>query len=127
MVRTNYSNEAAWVELRRQAEARREDGFRANLYFYSDPLLGDLTTDQLVDLVKSGPFRTFFFVADDETLANPEHPVIAVDIHGQPGRTFRVIPSALWSVENNLAIFNMDFFEFADNVDADGVFRGFHR
>jgi hypothetical protein len=58
MVRTNYSSEAAWVELRRQAEATSEDRFRANLYLYSDPLPGDLTTDHLVDLVKSGPFRT---------------------------------------------------------------------
>jgi hypothetical protein len=30
-------------------------------------------------------------------------------------------------VENNLSLFNMDFFEFADAVEADGVFRGFRR
>jgi hypothetical protein len=29
------------------------------------------------------------------------------------------------SIENNLSLFNMDFWEFADNVDDDGVFRGF--
>jgi len=29
------------------------------------------------------------------------------------------------SVENNLSIANMDFSEFADNVDKDGIFRGF--
>jgi hypothetical protein len=28
-------------------------------------------------------------------------------------------------VENNLSLANMDFHEFADNVGADGVFRGF--
>ena len=28
-------------------------------------------------------------------------------------------------MENNLSLFNMDFFEFADAVDDDGVFRGF--
>jgi len=28
-------------------------------------------------------------------------------------------------VENNLSLANMDFEEFADSVDADGVFRGF--
>ena len=28
-------------------------------------------------------------------------------------------------VENNLSISNMDFYEFADNADADGIFRGF--
>ncbi|MDH6214469.1 hypothetical protein M2283_001752 [Streptomyces pseudovenezuelae] len=31
----------------------------------------------------------------------------------------------LWSIENNLSGANMDFEEFADAVDDDGVFRGF--
>jgi hypothetical protein len=29
------------------------------------------------------------------------------------------------SIENNLSIANMDFAEFADSVNEDGVFRGF--
>jgi hypothetical protein len=31
----------------------------------------------------------------------------------------------MWGVENNLSVANMDFHEFADNVEDDGVFRGF--
>jgi hypothetical protein len=31
----------------------------------------------------------------------------------------------MWSVENNLSIANMEFGEFAGNLDQDGVFRGF--
>ncbi|MFF4054379.1 DUF6924 domain-containing protein [Streptomyces sp. NPDC001668] len=31
----------------------------------------------------------------------------------------------LWSMENNLSGANMDFEEFADAVEEDGVFRGF--
>lgn len=41
------------------------------------------------------------------------------------GRTFRIIPSEMWGIENNLSIANMDFRDFADSADADGVFRGF--
>ena len=48
-----------------------------------------------------------------------------MDLLGEPGRTFRVIPSEIWGVENNLSIANMGFEEFADAVDSDGVFRGF--
>lgn len=48
-----------------------------------------------------------------------------VDLDDEPGRTFRVIPRELWSVENNLSIANMDYRDFADSVGADGVFRGF--
>jgi len=51
--------------------------------------------------------------------------VLVVDLYDEPGRSFRVVPQEAWSVENNLSISNMDFEEFADSVDADGVFRGF--
>jgi hypothetical protein len=35
------------------------------------------------------------------------------------------VPRQVQAIENNLSIANMDFFEFADSADADGVFRGF--
>jgi hypothetical protein len=38
---------------------------------------------------------------------------------------FRCIPAEMWGVENNLNIANMDWEDFADEVDADGIFRGF--
>jgi hypothetical protein len=41
------------------------------------------------------------------------------------GRTFRCAVREFASVEPNLAIANMDYHEFADRVDQDGVFRGF--
>jgi hypothetical protein len=41
------------------------------------------------------------------------------------GREFRAIPTAVQSIENNLSIANMDFEDFAEAVDEDGVFRGF--
>jgi hypothetical protein len=48
-----------------------------------------------------------------------------MDLHREPGRTFRVIPSEVWGIENNLWLANMEFAEFADSVDPDGIFRGF--
>jgi len=65
------------------------------------------------------------FVVDHTTMTHEEHPVVVLDLWREPGRTFRVIPSQVWSVENNLSIANMDFFEFANNVGDDGIFRGF--
>ena len=69
--------------------------------------------------------RTFIFVADRLALTNPDGPILVIDTFEQPGRSFRVIPASMWSVENNLAISNMDFAEFAAAVARDGVFRGF--
>ena len=125
VLRTDFSDPSAWSELRRLMELPSEDGFRAQLSFVDDPDLRDLSLDQLMALVRGSMYRTFFFVADHRALADPEHAVLVVDTNEQSGRTFRVVPSEAWSVENNLSLSNMDFSEFADNADADGVFRGF--
>jgi hypothetical protein len=47
-----------------------------------------------------------------------------VDLFDEPGRTFRVIPSEMWGIENNLSTSNMGFDEFAVLADKDGIFRG---
>jgi hypothetical protein len=42
-----------------------------------------------------------------------------------PGYEFCTNPSQIQGIENNLSTANMDFGEFADSVDEDGVFRAF--
>jgi hypothetical protein len=49
-----------------------------------------------------------------------------LDLGEEPERPFRVIPREMQGIADNLAIANMDFYEFAESVDPDGVFRGFH-
>jgi hypothetical protein len=54
-----------------------------------------------------------------------EHHLLVLDPFNPTGETFRVIPSEAWGVENNLSLANMDYIEFVDSSDSDGVFRGF--
>src|SRR5262249_59564922 len=79
---------------------------------------------QLVPLATEIARRTFMFVVDRTTMTHEEHPVAVLDLWREPGRTFRVIPSQMWAVQNNLWLANMDFFEFANAVGYDGIFRG---
>jgi hypothetical protein len=123
-VRTDFSDEAAWESVCAAIQAPVGD-FRAYVDFVSDLDYDGLTPDGLLPLIPKHPYRSFAFIIDRVALAHPEHPILAVDLRAEPGRTFRVIPSVVHSVENNLSITNMDFFEFADAVDADGIFRGF--
>ena len=51
--------------------------------------------------------------------------VVYVDLYDDPGRSFRCAASEIAFIESNLSIANMDFEEFADSVDGDGVYRGF--
>ena len=121
IVRTDFSNEAAWHVV---ALAIREpvDGFYAYVDFVDDAAFEGATVEQLVKLGNDA-HRSFLIVADGETMSGSEHTLLIVDAFADPGRTFRAVPSGIQSIENNLSIANMDFAEFADAVDADGVYR----
>ena len=102
------------------------DGFLANLTFVEDRAFEvAAVADLIAAAAAAGQFRTFMFVADGVTMHAADHPVLVIDLADQPGRSFRVIPSEMWSVENNLSLANMDFQDFSESVDAAGVFRGF--
>jgi hypothetical protein len=99
---------------------------RASVEFADDRRYEGMTVDQLLARVPAGTHHRVFFVVDHETLTDPEHPVLAVDLD-EPGRTFRVIPSWMWDVQNNLAISNTDWESYADDAGEDGVYRGWER
>lgn len=124
LLRTDFSDDVAWAELCESVQQPNEDGFSAVVDCISDPAYDKLTIEQLLDLANESN-RSFVFIADRPTFTNVERPILVVDLYDEPGRTFRVIPREMWSVENNLFIANMDFNEFADSVGADGIFRGF--
>jgi hypothetical protein len=124
LLRTDFSDDAAWVALC-AAISQPVGEFQAYVSVVSDPQYSDLVPEELPGLVPRNQRRSFAFVADCVTLSHPEHPVLVVDLRQQPGRTIRVIPSEAWGIENNLSLGNMDFDEFADAADQDGIFRGF--
>ena len=124
VLRTDFSDDSAWASI--CAAIKQPVGeFRASVDFVSDPEYDGLTVEQLTGLMPEDSDLTFAFIVDRVALTHPEHPILVVDLYDEPGRTFRVIPSRMYSVENNLSIANMDFEEFAEEVDDDGIFRGF--
>ena len=126
MLRTDFSDDAAWRAVCAAAQAPQGPlQFRANLDFVSDREYEEATFAQLVSSATEIADRTFIFVVDRTAVTHVEHPVAVLDVSHEPGRSFRVVPSEVWSVENNLSIGNMDFEEFAEAADADGIFRGF--
>lgn len=125
LLRTDFSDDAAWALLCEAVQRPTEDGYKALVDCVSDPAYDRLTVDQLVAMCPIGGVRSFAFIADGATFASPERLVLVVDLYDEPGRSFRVIPREMWGVENNLTMANMNYCEFADCVDPDGVFRGF--
>ena len=64
------------------------------------------------------------FVADAQAMTVADPSILCLDLLAL-GETVRTIPGELWSIENNISIANMDFAEFTEAADRDGVFRGF--
>jgi hypothetical protein len=124
VVRTDFLDESAWARICREIEAPVGE-FRAYVSYVSDPDFDGLSRSALTSLGQRGPYRSFMFVVDQVSLTDAEHPILVLDLADKPGQTFRVIPREMWSVENNLSISNMDFSDFAESADSDGVFRGF--
>jgi hypothetical protein len=128
VIRTDFENEASWTticDLIRQPRRDAGQEFFAYVEFLDDADFSDLTDQELLARVPSDYCHTFLFVVDIVATRSPDFPVLVIDLHNERGRTFRTIPSQIQSIENNLSISNMDFYEFADTVDEDGVFRDF--
>jgi hypothetical protein len=124
LIRTDFSDERAWRDVARAAIAGNNDGFQARLAIVDDPAFDGSAAEPLARLAAIETLHACLFLADATTMIHADHPLLSLDLR-PPGRSFRVMPAALWGVENNLAIANMDFEEFADAVDEDGIFRGF--
>ena len=126
VIRSDFSDQEAWEAIGAAILQLTEEGFGAQVELVDDAAYRGLTMEQLLDLIPEGDERPFFLmVVDDVSVRSPEHPILVVDLWHEPGREFRAIPAAVQSIENNLSIANIDFAEFADAADEDGVFRGF--
>ena len=124
VLRTDFSNEAAWETI--CATIRQPVGdFRAYVNFIDDVEYRDITKDQLLGLVPKSYSHTFIIVVDQTAIFSPDFPLLIVDLYDGSGREFRAISSQIQSIQNNLSLANMDFEEFAESVDKGGVFRGF--
>jgi hypothetical protein len=126
VLRTDFSNQIVWEMIRALIE--KPVGiyrFRANVDFIDDLQYANLAKDQLLELITEDYNHTFIMVVDKVAISHSEHPLLIVELYEKSGREFRAIPSQIQGIENNLSIANMDFEEFAEVVDEDGVFRGF--
>ena len=143
VVRTEFSDEKQWLKIRDLISAEQIDGkqkFFAHVKFVSHEDYRDKAPRNIVKSLPDNYRGHFCFVIDRASVLNQDHVVLVVgfypsdqkSFHRLPRdtptsdiKTFRALPSQIQAIENNLSIANMDFEEFANAVDKDGVFKGF--
>lgn len=124
LIRTDFSSDEAWQRVIVAASTASPDGFRANLQMIDDHRFAGADPATLAKAVDEKNDHVLLVIADTSTMTGPEMSLLCIDPI-PPGGQFRVVPEQLWGVENNVSLANMDFSEFANAVDTDGVFRGF--
>ncbi|MBK6014996.1 hypothetical protein [Streptomyces sp. MBT53] len=125
VLRTDFSDERAWDGVRAALDAVGDHSLAT---YISELRFADLDVQTLVDeeaVADEDDQIINVFLADGTTMNDPAHPLLAVDLSDEPGRTFRVPARWFPHVSANLGIANMDFAEFADAADESGTFRGF--
>jgi hypothetical protein len=125
LVRTDFNDDAAWEETKAATLAENGEGFRAYLQVVDDATLREAIWQDLRRAALALEHRAaVLFIADRAALAG-DHPIQVVDLSSDSRPPFRCVARELWGVDNNVNMANMDWEDFADNVEADGIYRGF--
>lgn len=130
VVRADFSDNEVWEQLKEEIISPTDEGFLARVEFVEDrALVGLDETAIAARYPRAYPHQyrhPVLFVVDAVTFSLPERSLLAINLNaGDDSGPFRTLPRQVQSIENNLSISNMDFFEFAGSVGRDGVFRGF--
>lgn len=127
VLRTDFSDDTKWAQVCDLiAKSGKGLGFQPdpNIDYLSDKKFDKLKNERLLN--RSHDYEhPFIFVVDIITIYDNEHPILCIDLYNQPGQYFRTLPSEMWDIENNLSLSNMDFEEFYQLTDDDGIFRSF--
>jgi hypothetical protein len=138
---SDFSSDPAWKDLCRDAatippEVRKgvaqmlaanggDPAQRVEMVgFVDDSQYAGFSPAQLRKLVPRESPWGCLLIADGLTFADPERPLLVLEIAPSGGRTFRAIPATVWAIASNLSIGNVDWEDFANHVDSDGVYRG---
>jgi hypothetical protein len=131
VVRTDFSDDKAWDTVWRDIITPRDyfdEGFVVDVTPVVLPEFQGWTGEEIATLMALSEKHSLVLVVDTVTLSSSDHRVLVVEIdllggeREQP-RSFRATPLALCDVVTNLSIANMDWEDFSEGVDDDGVLR----
>jgi hypothetical protein len=124
VIRTDFSDDTKW-QIVCDAIKNPKNEFDAYVDFINDTTFDNLNIADLPKFDLDQSLQTFVLLVDAITCSHIEYPLHCIDLADDFGKSFRIIPAEVWGVTANLSIANMDFIEFANSVNEDGIFRGF--
>ena len=125
LIRTEFSDSKTWQAIVDATTRENPDGFAANLTVVSNPAWASASAKDVLTAHASDKERVVAFVFDAAAVSDEKHSLLCINLASKKKvRTMRVLPSEVWSVENNLTLGNMEWNDFASALK-EGVFEGF--
>ena len=124
LVRTWFGDERGWRALLSATRTPSIDGFLAYVDVVEHPSLDGATPSHVAALLPTKSEYSIAILADQRSMTDAEQPLLVVLANGSNDPPeLRVIPSALWGIENNMSLANMEWGDFVGSADNDGVLR----
>jgi hypothetical protein len=138
VIRTDYSDDAAWQFVATALQQRwPDDDFEPCCHLVDDSGWAGAEPGEVLAVLPEDPPAVVFLA--DAAAMRGEHPVLAVttnpDVEDEdsdiPGlgssRQFRLLPAATAEMVGNLALSNMDYADFSRSAhgDSEKIHRGF--
>ncbi|PDP87336.1 hypothetical protein CQJ94_12715 [Glycomyces fuscus] len=126
LVRTDFSDDAAWASLlgalHRPGPGYGDpiDDFGDYIETVDDPVFGGATPEQLMASVRVSPedpdqmIADVVLVADRASMRDPEHRLLAVPLEDRVGWAFRITPEMAGTMVVNLAVGNQGLEDYTD-------------
>jgi hypothetical protein len=125
LIRTEFNDDALWLAVVDAATRKNPDGFAANLAVVDDAAWAGASAQDVFAAHAGDKVRVVAFIFDAAAALDKERrALLCVNLAGKKVRTLRVLPTEVWSVENNLTLGNMEWRDFASALK-DGTFEGF--
>ncbi|MET9633857.1 hypothetical protein ABZX92_41020 [Lentzea sp. NPDC006480] len=134
LIRTDFDQQQVWDDLCELIRKYPAEGLLTDLLLIDDSCYEGATAEQLLNLVPDDAGYPYIAIADAVTAELAERPqdrsLLIVDSgylddEDEAGGTLRALVSEFPSIDANLSIANMEFGDYAEAADVDGVFRGF--
>jgi hypothetical protein len=134
LIRTDFAAQQVWDDLCALIAHHAREGLLTTVRIVDDPVYEGFTAEQLLGLVPGDSDCVYLAVADAQTSAPDgriqDRTLLIVNVgpgDEEHGSIFRALISEFASIDANLSVANMDFSEFREAVDDDGVYRGMNR
>ncbi|WP_234443631.1 DUF6924 domain-containing protein [Streptomyces sp. NRRL B-24484] len=139
VVRTDFGDEPAWRSLLAALSGPCGDGaVEADVHVVDDPAWSGAAVGDVIAAVSADEDLSVVFLADDTTMRDPEHALLAVAVvtrdecendeeFATHSGSVRAVPAGIHEIHANLSIANLDFVDVVETarLDPAGVFRGF--